>query len=320
MPHLKHASRRLLVLTLALASMAGTVPAQAAWLDWFGGSDSNRLTQWLEHPDSGYMRWGEWDRIKMEARGGGESGVPNQQPAQIAPEQIAAALMSIQARPFKEVRTVFSEQEAKRLAPAIAGALQRAAANDDLLFVTTGRHSFSDGLSPTLGNAGRIFIQDGRLNLILGMLHADFVADQRSGGAIQYPIFDYGSRGFQTKGIQLIGTTSGDAKLIRDDWIAVPLTNIQMLVAPAPVPAPAPVLAPAPMLAQQPVSANPPASMNAPATAPAPTPAAPAGDATLEDFYKRQEARLRGLKRLHDQGLITDAEFQQKRAEILKDL
>ncbi len=292
----KHLSRRFLASLLAAAAIGGTVPAHAGWFDspLFGGPDSTRLTKWLQHPDSGYMRWGDWDRIKVDARGGGEDGPQNQQPVQIAPEQIAAALLAIQCQPYKEVRQLFSEDEVKRFAPAIAGALQRATANDDVIFVSTGQHAWSGLLAPTLGNAGRIFIQDGRLNLIMGMLHSDFVADYMQGSR-QYPTFDYGSRSFRNKGIKLVGVSSGEAKLIRDDWIAVTLPQVQTIAQQQPGVAP----------------------LAAPAAAGVAT---PAGDPTADTFYRKQESRLRALQRLRDQGLITDAEFQQKRAEIVKDL
>ena len=48
-------------------------------------------------------------------------------------------------------------------------------------------------------------------------------------------------------------------------------------------------------------------------------PAAPQSSARDEQYYAAQEMRLKGLKRLHEQKLITDEEFQAKRGEILKD-
>lgn len=56
------------------------------------------------------------------------------------------------------------------------------------------------------------------------------------------------------------------------------------------------------------------------AAAPLPAPAAPAAPAHDNGFYQEQEQRLRGLKRLLEQGLISEAEYQQKRREILQSL
>ncbi|MBC7996204.1 MAG: SHOCT domain-containing protein [Rhizobacter sp.] len=56
------------------------------------------------------------------------------------------------------------------------------------------------------------------------------------------------------------------------------------------------------------------------AVAPLSAPAAPAAPARDNGFYQEQEQRLRGLKRLLEQGLISEAEYQQKRREILQTL
>jgi hypothetical protein len=37
-------------------------------------------------------------------------------------------------------------------------------------------------------------------------------------------------------------------------------------------------------------------------------------------FFEEQEQRLRTLKRLHDNGLISDEEYRQKRYEVLQQL
>ncbi len=56
----------------------------------------------------------------------------------------------------------------------------------------------------------------------------------------------------------------------------------------------------------------------APLSASAPAVAAPtARDAT---FFEQQEKRLRALKRMRDENLITEEEYQQKRQEVLKNL
>lgn len=62
-------------------------------------------------------------------------------------------------------------------------------------------------------------------------------------------------------------------------------------------------------------------SLAAPAAAPLPAAAPVAAPAVKDEaFYKAQEERLRNLKRMRDQDLITEAEYQAKRQEILKGL
>lgn len=81
---------------------------------------------------------------------------------------------------------------------------------------------------------------------------------------------------------------------------------------PQPTPSPAPVAAPVPAA---PNAAPAPAPAAAPPAAGAARPAARAPrDAA---FYEEQESRLRALRRLRDADLITEAEFQRKRKEII---
>jgi hypothetical protein len=69
-----------------------------------------------------------------------------------------------------------------------------------------------------------------------------------------------------------------------------------------------------------------PAPMPTPAAAPAAAaatpvqPAAAPGRARDPAFYDEQEQRLRTLKRLRDNNLISEDEYQQKRREVLQQL
>lgn len=84
------------------------------------------------------------------------------------------------------------------------------------------------------------------------------------------------------------------------------------VAAPVAAPAPAPVSTPVPA----PAAAAPVVAAPVPAAAPA---AAPPAATKPRDaaFYEEQEQRLRTLKRLHDAKLISDAEYEAKRREIL---
>ena len=81
--------------------------------------------------------------------------------------------------------------------------------------------------------------------------------------------------------------------------------------APAPRAVPPPPPAPLVALPQTPAATAPPASRPAPAAA---AERKPTRDAA---FYEEQELRLRGLDRLRKGGLISEAEYQQKRQEVL---
>ena len=283
-----------LALTAALAAPA----AQAGFFDdLFGNKDSTRLEKWAGSPDD-TMKWGEWDFLRIDTRGA--QAQPSAQPVQLTADQVATALAGIKIQGFKQTNTLFSEDEVRRFAPAIAIGLAKANAYQDLIFVSTGQHSWSGLMAPLLSNSGRIFFADGRLNLILGSAHVDFLADLRQGSR-QAPKFDFGSRGTRAQKVNILGVEKGEAKIIREDWIAI---SIDSVAAPAIVPA---------------ASANP-IDRNRISPVQQAQPAAQAAPAAEDPFYGKQEARLRALKRMRDQGLITDEEFQQKRADVLKNL
>lgn len=284
MQHKRMKSRFLATLALAITATLATPTVHAGLFDQslFGPSDEKRLEEWAKSPDK-KMTWGEWDFVRLATRGDGSK--PNAHPVQLNVKQVAAVLASVQGMPFKDVRPLFSDSEVEHLSKAIVAGLRNATPDQELIFVSTGQHFWTGLVAPVVGNAGRIFFADGKLNVLLGMHHSDFVADKQNGSR-QDPKFDFGSRATPAKNANLTGVTEGQATLVRNDWIALSL---------------------------QPDAA--PAATGATAVA-APAAVAPSADT----FYTKQESRLKALQRLRDQGLITEAEFQAKRAQIIKDL
>ena len=129
-----------------------------------------------------------------------------------------------------------------------------------------------------LGNSGRAFVDSHGLNLIFGEVAVDFVGAYR--GTKKPRSFDFGSRASASGvAVELNGLSQP-----RNDWVIIPLASLR---------------------AGEPQAASLPA---------------PAQQAAVRDeqYYVAQEMRLKGLKRLHEQKLITDEEFQAKRGEILK--
>ncbi|GAA5183849.1 hypothetical protein GCM10025771_36450 [Niveibacterium umoris] len=293
MQYLHKKARSLAVAALTIATGLATVPSHAGLFDetLFGPSDEKRLEQWTKSPEK-KLTWGDVDFVRLVARNGGS---PNAQPVSLDVKQVAAALATIQARPFRDVKELFSEDEIKKLSPAIVAALKIAGPDQDLAFVISGQHAWTGLVAPVLTNTGRIFFADGKLNIIIGLLQADVVGNKLYGSR-QDPKFDLGSRTAPAKDVKIIGVTEGQAQLVREDWIALTLAPSA-----APAVAGAAVAAPA---------------AGAAATAKPATAAEPGTDA----FYAKQESRLKALQRLKDQGLITETEFQAKRAQIVKDL
>lgn len=129
-----------------------------------------------------------------------------------------------------------------------------------------------------LGNSGRAFVDSQGLNLIFGEVEVDFVGAYR--GTRKSRAFEFGNRGSASGvAVELNGVAQP-----RNDWVIIPLASLR---------------------AGEPQAAS---------------LAAPAVQTVVRDeqYYAAQETRLKGLKRLHEQKLITDEEFQAKRGEILK--
>ncbi|HEY0845608.1 MAG TPA: SHOCT domain-containing protein [Noviherbaspirillum sp.] len=173
---------------------------------------------------------------------------------------------------------LFDADAAMTLAQGLAKALAKAGPQQDAGFLVTSRPG-GGVLATRLGNSGRAFVDARGLNLIVAEAHVEFVGKYRA-TRMERP-FDFGSRA-KASSVSLV---ADHLVKQRNDWVVVPL--------------------------------------NAPAAAdrgvPAPTPVQPAAPAERnEQYYQAQEARLKALKRLREQDLIDEKEYQEKRREILK--
>lgn len=275
-------------------------------------------SEWKAHSDKPF-RLGDWEYVKLVRRSGSEIGAPNQHPFKLTPEQVAQALQKLKVGGDKGNTQLFTEQELKQLGPVVAAALEVATPDQDIVFLSRGRDADAGILGLELANAGRIFMADGKINLILGTERSEVLNALRPGIPPQVPPFT-GLRQHQASGVKL--AASQDVQLLRPDWGSIAPLNIAPLSTALPVPtntAPPTIAASATSISSSTV--NPTAAIS-PATTAATTatstfaaPNAPAGSPS-----SNIEARLILLNRLHQQKLITDTEFQQKRAEILKEL
>lgn len=256
--------------------------------------------------------WGEQDDyVRLEA-----VGANNQHPVTLSSEQFAVLLGQFYKRErSKQPARYFSSEEITRLSPQLARLFAQAKPDQDIEFTT----SFRPGDFPVVPralNAGRLFIENGQLNLLIGTCaRAQDTGYRETFGS--FPKLDDGSRAKPAGkiGCELLAGNGTEPVDNRKDWLRLDI-NAALAARNAPVfPAP-PTLTntttASPEQAKTPQPVSPPAATAVPAEPPAPAnPASPAGDI---------EGRLTLLKRLHDKGLITDAEYEQKRAAILKDL
>lgn len=228
--------------------------------------------------------------VKVVPRERGESpDVVNEHPAAISPAALRRLLASPRLSGEGEggARPLFTDLELKVLEEALASGLRQAGPDEELTFAVFGYHPALMGLAREAKvTTGRIFLREGRLNLILGIVqreakdHEDrrlhpFVAGSRlkpstlAGGIVPAP-----------DGVPFT--------LKRGDWLVFdPAASV-----PSDEPAPA-----------------------APATTPAPRPPEPQKKG--ERPARGIEERLRILIDLKEKQLITEEEYRAKRREIL---
>ncbi|WP_243294383.1 SHOCT domain-containing protein [Geothrix mesophila] len=220
----------------------------------------------------------------------------NGHPAQVSQAVLQKALGAVMAQVDGADTPLFEPKEAAALAKALEEAFAAARPSEDLVLLSTQRRG-GHFMDPALAVTARLFVKAGALNLIVHDARLDFM--DRYSADRTLPTFAYGSR---TAGTAVSLKAEGATNL-RSDWLAIPLavTPAATALAPAPTPAPASLLAPG----------------SAASSPQAAVPAAPKPD---QDFYDLQYQRLKALKRLRDENLISEAEYQEKRQAILKTL
>lgn len=222
-----------------------------------------------------------------------EAGAPvNEHPARVEAEALRAKLASVTFTAEKGPEALFAKDELVPILSALREALSLAGPGDDLLLLSTHRRGGSFLNTPN-GVTARFFVQGGALNLIVHDARLEFVDRYR--GMQILPEFQYGARAVASA----VELQSPFANSRRKDWLVFPTA------VPASTPAPVSVLGPGSAIAPGPAAG-----------------AASVRPAVIRDAasFEQQEQRLRALKRLRDENLITEDEYQQKRREVLKEL
>lgn len=238
----------------------------------------------------------------------------NAHPRSLNAEPLARLLNRITQSVNGKSLPVLGEDAANELARGLVAAIGKADAQQDVLFFMSSRGN-SGMFANRVGHSGTAFVDEQGLNLIFGEANVDFFTAWKA-SHIARP-FDFGSRARASK-VLLAGEGMAHP---RADWVVIPL-GTPAAVAPPPPPltvgGPATVQAVGDITNYQSVG-NAPAAAPARMAAPAQNPVS-AGGERGEAFFQAQEARLKGLKRLREQGLLSEDEYQAKRKEILKDL
>ena len=216
-----------------------------------------------------------------------EAGAAANQPHAIDAAELSAALALLT---LNDAKAVFLPDEINEIAPHLARALTRATTSEDVVFAVAGRHKLLGLLAPNSVTTGRLFVADGKLNLIFGLVQSAFDVERLSSQPTK--VFAPGSR---LRPSAQAGKVTGGAWSPsvpgRSDWLALPLDRLAIPMA-SPMPAPRQAGSPA-------------------AAAPGPAATGPA----ISDV----ERRLAINERLRQQGLVSEQEYQEKRRAILKD-
>ena len=220
---------------------------------------------------------------------------PNDHPVQLASEAISNALAALRIRIVDEdtaaeaQRSVFTAEELRNLAPRIASGLAKAGPAQDVTFSTIGSHPrAAGGLVKDPGvNAGRVFYDDGKLNVIFGELQSGY--RKRNVYGQRTEDFTPRRQGSRTKaaenewavaarpGVELHSSAGG----VRSDWVEIA-----------------------------------PAAATAPAATAAGSGEGPAATQSGADI----EQRLKTLKELRDKNLISEEAYRAKMQELLSEL
>lgn len=176
---------------------------------------------------------------------------------------------------------LFARDEVELLAATLQKVLGAAQPGQDVLLMSSARRGHGL-LAPQLTVTARLFVHDGQLHLLVHDDRLDAVGPYRQ--TTMMPTLAFGSRS-RPGSTQL--RANGRAGP-RNDWLSWPLATLQTV----------------------------PATGQLELTTAAPAASPPSADTGT----RSAEERLRLLKRLHEQGLITDDDYTQRRRQILAEL
>jgi hypothetical protein len=263
----------------------------------------------------------------------GRDAMPNEHPADFSVDEVTAMLGALQVVPRKAKQSVplFTVEELQILGPHIVTALAQASPSQDVRFRSRGAHSESVFLGrKLLVSEGVLFVSDGRLNVIFNRLQEEArkrnVYGQRDE---DFYSADEPSRQREAKlsRATLLSSPGVEQKLdggaVRQDWVLIdPDASGYAASEPAPSAAPATAATGAPATGDAAPAAA--AAAGAAAAGVAASGATDPGAATSAPAsggdYVPLEERLRRLKALRDEGLITEDAYLEKMRELLLEL
>ena len=220
-----------------------------------------------------------------------ESGAAsNAHPHRIAAEQLASLLSALEADgnlALSGEASVFTEDQAASLGRDLSAALAKARPDQDVTFQSGGRRGIFGDFSRPSYTTGRMFVHEGRLNLILGVVQELPDSDDVSLTLPNDFLYPVGKRAKRVEKGWDLRPGAGQLENKRSDWLSFALES------------------------------DPAATVQDSTSA---SPEQPQFDEARPPEPDQAVQRLQVLEDLKSKGLITEQEYRDKRQQILDDL
>jgi hypothetical protein len=255
--------------------------------------------------------------IEKQDRQSGVTMKPNEHLTEISVERIRNALESIYLRAQDKDKSIslFNEPELKILPEYIAEGLALSGPDEDVTFVIIGNYVDALGfLKKRMVTTGRVFCQDGQINIIFGDIHRALTEVMGVQEDRRLNPFLTGTRAGSAGKLEGVLLPKPGAEIfakLRSDWIVFQTKGSETPYSP-------------PAARQDTVAAP-----GARTVTPAPAQDTGAAVQELRPVYRERpapaakkgtEERLMILNDLRNKKLITDEEYRTKRMDILNDL
>lgn len=273
--------RIFLTVSFLLLAACAASPEQKARMD-FG--DQSQVIAYHYRTSGSFVRF---ERL--------EPGAPaNSHPASVPADAVRHMLAGVRVKGSYSIDTLplLSSEELDEIAAPLAAALAKASPQQDVAFAVTGyRGLFGKYSSPSFTTA-RVFVREGRLNVIFGRMHELVTRESLGTGGRQD--WTTGSRAQQLEHGLRIDAGGGQIVGDRADWLAFDIATVRATVPAAPAP-------------------------KETATGATPAPSAPlVGDA--ERRAQKIAERMSVLDKLKSSGAITEDEYRERRRAILQEI